>query len=224
MLRLPLVFLLIFSLPVSTFAAMCANGISPDPSQSRVGRVTCNNCSSVTHFARYGGAVLQNNHASSRARYNRVVVSNGRGGSVAVRINQLSSGTGISFSFSLFSFEIRQGNRAEVGVTATPLTGGVSGAPWNRQPTNKGQLSQVCDAIDRERAARQEANTRSAGAGASGNRFAYLASFSNTHRYFTDNGTKIPDYSGWESVSSGYPLTKTSGRINGQKKGRRKTN
>ncbi len=135
MLRLPLVFLLLFSLPVSTFAAMCANGISPDPSQSRVGRVTCNNCSSVTQFARYGGAVLRNNHASSRARYNRVVVSNGRGSSVAVTINQLSSGTGISFSFSLFSFEIRQGNRAAVGVTATPLTGGVSGAPWNnRQP------------------------------------------------------------------------------------------
>ena len=158
MLRLPLVFLLIFSLPVSTFAAMCANGISPDPSQSRVGHVTCNNCSSVTHFARVGGAVLQNNHASSRARYNRVVVSNGRGSSVEVTINQLSSGTGISFSYWLFGYEIRQGNRAQVGVTATPRTGGVSGAPWNRQPIDKGQLRQVCDAIDRERAARQEAN------------------------------------------------------------------
>ena len=42
-----------------------------------------------------------------------------------------------------------------MGVTATPLTGGVSGAPWNRQPTNKGQLRQVCSAIDREKEVRE---------------------------------------------------------------------
>lgn len=55
---------------------------------------------------------------------------------------------------------------------------------------------------------------------ASGNRFAYLASYSNSHRYIGGGGT--PDYSGWENVSSGYPLTKTPGK-NGQRKGRRKT-
>ena len=98
---------------------------------------------------------MQNNHASSGARYNRVIVSNGRGSSVAVRINQLSFGTGISFSFTVFSFEIRQGNRAEVGVTATPLSGNISGGPWNRQPTNKRQLRRLCSAIDREKEVRE---------------------------------------------------------------------
>jgi hypothetical protein len=156
MLRLTIVILSLIALPLSAYAATCSNGISPDRTQNRVGYATCFKCSSISGYALYGGALLQNNHARRNVSpYNIVVVNNGRGSRVEVTTNQLSSGTGISFSFSLFSFEIRQGNRAAVGVTATPLTGGVSGAPWNRQPTNKGQLRQVCSAIDREKEVRE---------------------------------------------------------------------
>ena len=159
MLRSTFVILSLFVVPVSAYAATCSNGIEPDPTQSRVGRATCSYCSSVTDFARYGAAMLQDNHGSSNARnYNFVVVSNPQGHSVEVDINSLTIGTGIWIGYGIFSSEIRQGNRAQLGVTATPRTGGVSGSPWDNQPTLVSELTKVCSAIQREKEAKEQQN------------------------------------------------------------------
>jgi hypothetical protein len=83
-----------------------------------------------------------------------VLVNNGRGSSVFVNISPITNPTGISFG-TWFGFELFQANRAVIGVTATPQAGSVSGAPWNRQPTSKGQLRKVCGAIDREKEVRE---------------------------------------------------------------------
>ena len=159
MLRSTFVILSLFVVPVSAYAATCSNGIEPDPTQSRVGRATCSYCSSVTDFARYGAAMLQDNHGSSNARnYNFVVVSNPQGHSVEVDVNSLTIGTGIWIGYGIFSSEIRQGNRAQLGVTATPRTGGVSGSPWDNQPTLVSELTKVCSAIQREKEAKEQQN------------------------------------------------------------------
>ena len=157
MLRLTLFIWSLFVVPVSAYAATCSSSILPDSTQSRVGRVACSRCSSVADFARYGAAVLQDNRTSSGARYNLVVVSNPRGSSVEVDINSLTIGTGIYIGYGIFSSELRQRNSARLGVTATPRTSGVSGSPWNNQPTLVSELTKVCKALKLEKEAKENA-------------------------------------------------------------------
>lgn len=196
MLRSTFVILSLFVVPVSAYAATCSNGIEPDPTQSRVGRATCTQCSSVTDFARYGAAMLQDNHGSSNARnYNFVVVSNPQGHSVEVDINSLTIGTGIWIGYGIFSSQIRQGNRARVGVTATPRTGGVSGSPWNNQPTLVSELTKVCTAIQLEKQAiRRSVISESAQRGSALGRAAYnrWLRTQNQDRYWARIGTPPP--------------------------------
>ena len=209
---------------ISCVVLLSPFAVANNAQASGIQEVVCASCSSASDFYNYGAGYIFENHGGAFAPLtgnDRVRVSNSnKSVRYTIDVDLVSS------TFCLiwcFSYDKRNqwtiNYQKHGGPPSRPVTTFLNVLRENFKELQRQQN----DAISRNLDDNGNKSTGSAAGrlvAASGNRFAYLASYSNSHRYFGGGGT--PDYSGWENVSSGYPLTKTPGK-NGQRKGRRKT-